>query len=372
MKVLVTGAAGFIGSHVVDALRGRGDEVIGLDSLDPGVHHGPPAYLRSDVDYCFADLRYWRPDSRFDDLDAVVHLAALGGVSRAAREPANVIEANCGGTARLAEAARKWSRLQCMILASSFSIYGGNYPYKCISCGTQRDGKRQTADLEKGNYDVRCARCGSPAEIEPITETASPGPLETYGASKYMQELCFRGLSGCRVQIFRFSSVYGQRLRMDDGEATIIARLAGWILSGQQPKLFEDGQQIRDWVYVGDVVAGILAVLAGARTAPIVNVCSGVPTRLADACQQIAHAVGLTSCPEIIGGYRPGDMRHCLGDASKFRQLIGRNPISLPEGASLAFGSRSEGHLTHSPVAAANATHFSCQDVGAVGELHQK
>jgi len=339
MKVLVTGAAGFIGSHVVDALRGRGDEVIGLDSLDPQVHHRPPAYIRSDVDYCFVDLCHWRPDSRFDDLDAVVHLAALGGVARAAREPANVIEANCGGTARLAETARKWPRLKCIVLASSFSVYGGNYLYRCSDCSAVTNGNRKLGNLEKGIYEVICARCGGAAIIEPITESASPSPLEVYGASKYMQELCFRGFSGPRVQIFRFSSVYGPRLRLDDGEATIIARLAGWILSGERPKLLEDGQQIRDWVYVGDVVAGILAVLAGAAAPPIVNLCSGVPTPLIGACLQIAKAVGVSCSPEVVGGFRQGDMRHCLGDCSKFGELIGRSPITLSEGASLAFAS---------------------------------
>jgi UDP-glucuronate 4-epimerase len=94
MKVLVTGAAGFIGSHVVDALVARGAAVIGLDSLDPGVHRAVPEYLNPKADYCFSDLRTFQPDERFADVEGIVHLAALGGVSRAAREPANIIQAN--------------------------------------------------------------------------------------------------------------------------------------------------------------------------------------------------------------------------------------------------------------------------------------
>lgn len=364
MKVLVTGAAGFIGSHVVDALCARGDQVIGLDSLDPGVHHREPAYLRSEVDYCFADLRTFEPDSRFDDVEAIVHLAALGGVSRAAREPANVITANCGGTARLIEASRRWTHLQVVFLSSSFSIYGANYRYRCSSCDAETDGGRNNASLLKGNYEVLCPHCGHPAGIRPITEAASPAPLETYGASKYMQELCFRGFSQCRVQIFRFSSVYGERLRLEDGEATIIARLAGWILSGHRPKLLEDGRQIRDWVYVGDVVAGILAVLSGVSAPPIVNVCSGVPTRLAEACAHIARAVGVECSPEIVGGFRPGDMRHCLGDCSNFRELIGRLPIPFEEGASLAFAVRPDDvdRKQNARMTAPTARYASCGD----------
>ncbi|MFZ0819287.1 MAG: NAD-dependent epimerase/dehydratase family protein [Candidatus Acidiferrales bacterium] len=338
MKVLVTGAAGFIGSHVVDTLCSRGAEVIGLDSLDPGVHHQVPSYLNAQATYCFADLRTWQPDDRFDDVTGVVHLAALGGVGRASREPVNVLEANGLGTARLAQAARAWPKLRSIVLGSSFSIYGSSYAYRCGSCGTETDGTRQSTKLEKGIYEVLCPQCDGVAEIQPITESACPAPLEIYGVSKYMQELCFRGFDHCPVRILRFSSVYGKRLRLEDGEATIIARLAGWIQQGISPKLLEDGRQIRDWVYVGDLVDAIAAMLVTDVAPPIVNVCSGIPTRLGEACEHIARAVGHPCRAEIVGGYRAGDMRHCLGDSSRLEHLIQRKPISLTEGARLAFG----------------------------------
>lgn len=338
MKVLVTGGAGFIGSHVIDALFDAGVRIVCVDSLDPGVHHGQPSYLRPDVDYDFTDLRHFTPDARFDDVDAIVHLAALGGVARAAREPANIVAANCAGTARLVEAARRWSRLRRVVLASSFSVYGANYIYRCTRCGRRGDGARHAPDLDAGRFEVRCRSCGADGEIQPITEAAQPDPLETYGASKYMQELCFRGFTACPVSILRFSSVYGARLRLDDGEATIIARIAGWIRGGERPKLFEDGQQIRDWVFVGDVVAAILAVLEGVGAHPVINVCSGVPTRLVEACERIAEALGVDCPPQVVGGYRPGDMRHCLGDASALRALLGRDPLAFKDGVDMAFG----------------------------------
>lgn len=339
MKVLVTGAAGFIGSHITDALIERGDTVIGLDSLDPGVHHGAPDYLNPKVDYCFADLRYWRPDSRFDDVEMIVHLAALGGVSRAAKEPANIIEANVGGTARLVDFARGLKHLQRIIHASSFSIYGSNYSYRCPSCGHTGSGARRDEDMAAGRYEVLCSKCGHDMEILPIAEDAQPNPLETYGASKFMQELCFRGFTTAPVNIMRFSSAYGTRLRLEDGEATIIAKLAGWLRAGEAPKLLEDGQQIRDWVYVGDIVATVLALSEGRGDEPaFVNVCSGVGTRLTEACALIAEATGSTTAPEIVGGFRPGDMRHCLGDPTVLRRLIGREPVPFTEGAARAFG----------------------------------
>ena len=337
MKILVTGAAGFIASHVVDALVGRGHRVVGLDSLDAGVHQGPPAYLRKDVEYIFEDLREWKPDARTNDVEAVVHTAALGGVSRAAKEPANIVGANCYGTARLLEAARGWKKLRRIVHASSFSIYGTNYIFKCPKCGTTRDASRETKDLDRGQFEVMCRKCGVPADVQPITEAAPPAPLETYGASKFMQELCFRGFDAAPVTLLRFSSVYGKRLRLDDGEATIIAKLAGWIRSGVRPKLYEDGKQIRDWVYVGDLVDAVVAVLDGKPAPAVINVCSGTPVTLVGACETLARAIGTSCQPEIVGGFRPGDMRHCLGDATNFAKLIGRKPRTLAEGAPLSF-----------------------------------
>ncbi len=337
MKVVVTGGAGFIGSHVVDALAGRGDEVIVIDSLDPGVHHAPPGYLRGDVDYCFADLRHWQPDARFTDVDAVVHLAALGGVGRAAKETENVLTANAGGTARLVEAMKGWEGLKRVVLAGSFSVYGSNYGYRCRNCGAHRNAERNPADLEAGRFEVLCARCGGETEVLPVTEDTPPSPLEWYGASKYMQELAFRGFDTAPVTTLRFSSVYGTRLRLDDGEATIIAKLAGWIRDGHAPSLFEDGRQIRDWVYVGDIVDAVLALLAGADAPPVVNVCSGVGTTLTEACDYIARAVRSDVSPRVVGGFRPGDMRHCLGDPGTLRALLGRDPVAFRDGAALAF-----------------------------------
>jgi dTDP-L-rhamnose 4-epimerase len=187
---------------------------------------------------------------------------------------------------------------------------------------------------------VACRTCGAEAEILPIRAEARPDPLETYGASKYMQELCFKGFTTCPVSILRFSSVYGPRLRLDDGEATVIARIAGWIRAGERPRLFEDGRQIRDWVFVGDVVAAVQAVLTGAPASPVTNVCSGMPTRLAEACELIADAVGADCSPEIVGGYRPGDMRHCLGDPSALRALLGRDLLAFKDGVRMTFGPR--------------------------------
>lgn len=336
MKVLVTGGAGFIGSHVVDALCAAGHHVVCVDSLDPDVWHQAPSYLRSDVDYRFVDLRWWRPDASLADVEAVVHLAALGGVSRAAREPGNLLDANVAGTARLVEAAAGWSRLRRFVLASSFSVYGSNYQYRVPSTGALRDASRRLADLEAGRFEVMDPATGEPCTIVPITEAAVPNPLELYGASKYMQELCLRAFPH-PVTILRFSSVYGDRLRLDDGEATIVAKLAGWLRAGQVPRLFEDGCQQRDWVYVGDLVEAAVRIIGGQAAPPVVNVCSGVGTTLIEACEVLGRVLGVPGRYEVVGGFRPGDMRHCLGDPSTLAGVLGRAPLDFSAGAPLAF-----------------------------------
>ncbi len=339
MKVVVTGGAGFIGSHVIDALCSKGAKVICIDSLDPDIYHAPPTYLRSDVDYCFVDLRHWQPDARFEDVEAIVHLAALGGVSRASREPANILGANVLGTARLVAAARHWPKLRKIVHASSFSVYGSNYTYRVPSTGKLINGDRRAEDLLRGLFEVMDPHTGEVAEILPITEEAAPNPLETYGASKYMQELCYRGFDRSSVTLLRFSSVYGTRLRLDDGEATIIARLAGWIKAGEPPKIFEDGQQARDWVYIGDLVDAILALVMGVEAPAVINICSGTQTTLVDACEILQKVLNVRCAPDIVGGFRPGDMRHCVGDPIHFSRLLGRDPLSFSDGAILAFGS---------------------------------
>lgn len=331
MKVLVTGAAGFIGSHVVDACIEKGHEVIGLDSLDPGVHQQAPSYLNPKAVYCFADLRHWQADERFSDVEGIVHLAALGGVSRAAKEPTNILSANGLGTARLAEYALGLSSLKRIVLGSSFSIYGANYLYRCPGSGELITASRSEEDLKAGRFEVYCPESGDVAAIEPIKEDTPANPLETYASSKYMQELVFRGLD-LPLTILRFSSVYGTRLRLDDGEATIIAKLTSWIKSGESPKLFEDGCQIRDWVHVDDVVAAIIKSLAVSGQQPVTNICSGVPTTLKEACELIADAAGEQCQPDIVGGFRPGDMRHCLGDTTRLQKLIGREPLPFSKG----------------------------------------
>lgn len=225
--------------------------------------------------------------------DATIMLAAKGGAARAAREPDDVCANNVACALNLHRHREKWGRI---VLASSFSVYG--------------------------------AACDGARESQPLA------PLEPYAASKAMQELALTGLD---ATILRFSSVYGRDMREDDNEATIIAKIAGWTRRGERPRIFEDGLQTRDFVYVGDVIDAIRSVIGGIPHPRIVNVCSGDGTTLLEACAMVACAMKSGVTPVITGEKRPGDMRHCRGNASELVSLIGRIPTQFAEGACAAF-----------------------------------
>lgn len=230
------------------------------------------------------------PDQAFD---ATIMLAAKGGAARAAREPDDVCANNVACALNLHRHREKWGRV---ILASSFSVYG---PY----C--------ELADEDQ-------ALC----------------PLEPYAASKAMQELALTGLD---ATILRFSSVYGRNMRENDSEATIIAKIAGWIRRGERPIIFEDGKQTRDFVYVEDIIDAMRAILRGEKCPRIVNVCSGHPTSLLEACYVLGKAIGREVTPDVTGHVRTGDMRFCRGSTLRLQPLLGRPPTPFWEGACAAF-----------------------------------
>src|SRR5436190_1964192 len=139
--------------------------------------------------------------------------------------------------------------------------------------------------------------------------------------------------SACTDRITRIAARNAASPVAANRRSPIIAKLAGWIRANQPPQLLEDGRQIRDWVHVNDIVATVLALARSSSAPPIVNVCSGAPTRLVEACEILANVAGTDCRPDIVGGFRSGDMRHCLGDATTLRNLIGREPISFRDGA---------------------------------------
>lgn len=342
MKVIVTGGCGFVGQHVVKHLLDAGHNVVVVDNLDPEAHRCLPVF-NPRTHYHIADVRSvnWA-HADFNGAQAVVHLAAAGGVQRAARDPETVVCVNTIGTARLAAAVADGFLPSRVVLASSFSIYGAGYYYECSrGCGVCVVGARRSSDIDERCFGVRCPRCGEVgATVRPITLDARPAPQETYGASKYMQELALTSTPAVDEVILRFSSVYGRGMRTNvtDHESTIIAKIAGWVSRNESPILYEDGFQTRDFVTVSDVVAAVLCSIKSTVPSQTINVCSGRATTLLDACRLVAIAMNKDVRPRVTGEYRHGDMRDCLGDSSKFAVLLGRPPTTFTEGVREAFG----------------------------------
>lgn len=294
MNVLVTGSAGFIGRHVAEHLHAKGHHVLGVDIRKS--EQDAWAEMHMNVTE-FADV--W--DEHFD---AVVHLAAFGGVARAAREPKFVFDQNVTATSALVQFLKSIHNLKRVILASSFSVYGSH------------------ADL--------------------ASEATETQPLEVYAASKLGQELAFVG-SGLPVTTLRFSSVYGRYMRFDDDEATILAKIVGRVMREEVLIINEDGYQTRDFVYVGDVLAAIDALLEKPfDTIPdherLVNVCTGQAVTLKGAIETIGQILGKRPRIEYTGKARPGDMRQCVGGSTaRLQNLIGRPPTPFAKGAIDAF-----------------------------------
>lgn len=304
MKIAITGGMGFIGGHVVDALAAAGHELTIVDVVPPK-ESGEIRWAEYRCAFATTDLREWNP--HFTGFEAVVHLAAFGGVARAAREPFFVFGSNALATANLVKQCKRFPRLRSVVHLSSFSVYGAAWDA-----------------LEEHPKRVRTG--------EPIR------PLEVYGASKAAQELAFVG-SGLPLLTLRCSSVYGRRMRLEDPEATILAKIAGWISRGQEVELFEDGEQTRDFVHVFDVVAAIRAGIEGcAGSGGLVNVCTGESTTLVRAAETIGLAMGNVPRIRRTHATRPGDMRHCLGDPSGLESLLGYKPLDFNRGAYQAFG----------------------------------
>lgn len=338
-RVLITGGAGFIGSHLADALLARGYHVRVLDNLAPQVHGGVrsfPAYLSQAVEMLHGDVR-----SRADvgralvDVDAVVHLAAAVGVGQSMYEIETYTDVNSRGTAVLLEALLS-RPLAKLVVASSMSVYGeGLY--------RSRDGRicaprpRSAAQLAAGSWEPRDER-GEVLEPLPTPEGKAAAPESIYALSKYGQEMMgrlFGRAYGIPVVALRFFNVYGERQALANPYTGVLANFAARYLNGRSPLIFEDGGQRRDFVHVRDVVAACVLALESRQARDLaLNIGSGRACSVLEVASRLGTVLGRPDIKPLVSGRcRAGDVRHCFADISRARSVLGYEPrVSLEEG----------------------------------------
>jgi dTDP-L-rhamnose 4-epimerase len=328
MLILVTGGAGFIGSHIVDALLAAGHQVRVLDALAPDVHREPPGYLDSRAELEKADLRDRLAVRRaIRGVDAVCHQAAKVGLGLDIGDIAAYVANNDLGTAvLLAElaAARFTGRL---VLASSMVVYGEG-GYGCPEHGPVAPPPRTAADLDAGRFEPACPACGAALAPHAVLESAPVDPRNVYAATKLHQEhLCFAFSreTGVPVSALRYHNVYGPRMPRDTPYAGVASIFASQIAAGQAPRVFEDGRQLRDFVHVRDVArANVLALTREQPAAGAFNVASGVPRSVGEMARALCLAAGPAGpAPVVTGNYRLGDVRHVFASAQRAADRLG-------------------------------------------------
>ena len=322
MLVLVTGGAGFIGSHVVDLLLAEGHAVRVLDHAPRPEHVDPRAELvTADVRDPAAVL------AALEGVDAVSHQAAKVGLGLDLGDVAEYASHNDLGTAVLVRALAGDAGVGRVVLASSMVVYGEGR-YRCPVHGLVRPGPRATADLEAGRWEPPCPLCGAPLDPEAVPEDAPVDPRNVYAATKLHQEHLAAALSreaGVPVCALRYHNVYGPRMPRDTPYAGVAALFASALAAGRAPLVFEDGGQLRDFVHVRDVArANVLALTAPEPVDGALNVASGRPRSILDMARALhAAAPAGAPAPEVVPRFRLGDVRHVFASAERAAQRLG-------------------------------------------------
>ena len=337
--ILVTGGAGFIGSHLAEELLQHGYRVRVLDNLSPQVHgldRKRPAYLHPDVELIVDDIR--NPEAvekALQGVDAVVHFVAMVGVGQSMYELVRYTDVNNIGTAILLEALIKRRSIDRLLVASSMSIYGEGL-YRSAD-GTVHSNVQRTVDqLRRGDWEMRGPK-GDVLKPLPTPEWKTPSIESLYALSKFDQErmcLMIGNAYNIPTVALRFFNAYGPNQALSNPYTGVLAIFASRLLNGNPPIVFEDGEQLRDFVHVKDVARCCrLSIEKPEAVGQVFNVGSGITSRVADIAKRMARVLGKNIDPDISGKYRVGDIRHCYPDITMAREVLGFAPqVGLEEG----------------------------------------
>lgn len=323
MRVLLTGAAGFIGSRVDAALRAAGHEVVGVDVLLPAAHGPNPVLPQGCHRVDVRDADALAP--LLAGVDVVCHQAAMVGAGvNAADAPAYGGHNDFATTVLLAQ---MFAAGVCrLVLASSMVVYGQGR-YACTEHGLVDPLPRRRADLDAGIFEHRCPVCAQPVTWRLVDEDAALRPRSLYAASKTAQEhyaLAWSEATGGSVVALRYHNVYGPGMPRDTPYSGVAAIFRSALEKGEPPRVFEDGAQMRDFVHVDDVAAANLAAVTTDRGGfTPANVCSGRPISILQVATALCEARGDSTAPVITGQYRSGDVRHIVADPARAAEVLG-------------------------------------------------
>ena len=332
-KVLVTGGAGFIGSHLVDRLLQEGYTVRVLDNLSKPTHDGVPSYLSKEAEFIEGDVSNSRDiDKALEGVSGVFHLAAKGGFTSAIAEYA---KSNSLGTAVLMEGIAQKRKVEKIVVASSVGVYGEG-SYLCNKHGCVYPALRTVNALSLGQWEQRCPICGGELSWTRTPESKPIKPETIYSISKFDQERIVLAVArelGIRCAALRLFLTYGPRQSLRNPYTGICSIFASQWINGVSPRIFEDGHQLRDFIYVGDVVnASMLVYENQIANGRVFNVGTGKPTEILQMAKMIAKLLNRNGEPRVDGEFRLGEVRHIVADVSLLQGLGFKTTVDLEEG----------------------------------------
>lgn len=337
-RILVTGGAGFIGSHLVDRLVKDGYDVVVLDNFDPQVHQGKkPDYLNKNARYVKGDIRDEKAlKESLKGIKVIFHFAAKVGVGQSMYEIKKYVDANTLGTAFLWEyIINKKLNINKFLVASSMSIYGEG-AYKCPKCGVVSPYLRAEAQLKERIWEVICAGCGSETKPMPTNEEKKLLSTSVYAITKKDQEELSLNIGlGYKIPIvgLRFFNVYGPRQSLSNPYTGACAIFSSRIKNNNPPLIYEDGLQTRDFIDVGDIVEScILAMKSEKADYKYYNVGTGKAVTIRKVAETLVDLYKKDITPKIVNRYRTGDIRHCYADIEKIKEIGFTPKIGLKEG----------------------------------------
>lgn len=337
-KILVTGGAGFIGSFIVDELVKEGHDVTILDNLEPQVHQGNvPSYLNKSAKFVKGSvLDYELFKKHVAESDIVFHEAAMVGVGQSMYQVARYASANIMGTAYLLDIlANEEHNVKKVMVAASMSSYGEG-AYKCEKCGFASPPLRTEEQMKTKKWELLCA-CGRALTPIPTPESKPLHPNSIYAITKANQEqmvLTICKSYGIPAVALRYFNVYGPRQSLSNPYTGVAAIFMSRIKNGNQPIIFEDGLQTRDFVSVHDIAqANLLAMKSSSADYEVLNVGSGKATSIKNIAETLAKLYRKDIAPDVTNKFRKGDVRHCFADISKIRKLLNYEPtVSFEQG----------------------------------------